>query len=174
MSAGSDGALHVFDTRAQKPMLSVPHAHDADVNALAWNGAVSYLVATGGDDGSARVWDLRAFGAQAKPVGRFDWHGAKAPICAIDWDPHDESSLAVAAADDTVTLWDFSVEDAAHASAQAAAETPGAAAAADLPPQLLFVHQGLREPKDVKYHPQIPNLLMTTAVDGFNIFIAAL
>ena len=115
-------------------------------------------------DGVAKVWDLRHFGQNGKPVGRFDYHKGS-HIASIQWDPNDESSLALAASGqlDAVSLWDLSVEDDAPPDA--------AAQRCDLPPQLMFVHQGLHDPKEVKHHPQIPNLLMTTAADGFNIFI---
>ena len=37
--------------------------------------------------------------------------------------------------------------------------------------KLLFVHQGMDDPKEAKYHPQIPGLVMTTAADGFSVFM---
>ena len=97
-------------------------------------------------------------------VATFDYH-AGSPVSALEWDPADESVLTVCAAGaiDAVSIWDLSVED----------DAPGdlAGRACDLPPQLLFVHQGQNDPREVRYHPQIPKLLMTTAEDGFNVFI---
>ena len=169
MACGAaSAALRVFDARhGDRPMLALDGAHGADdVNAMSWNGAVAYLVATGGDDGVARVWDLRAFGKDAKPVGLFDYHRG-GHVCSVAWDPHDESALAVCAAGaaDAVSLWDLSVED------DTPPGIPSGASEFGVPPQLMFVHQGLRDPKEVKYHPQIPGLCMTTALDGFNVFI---
>jgi ribosome assembly protein RRB1 len=44
-------------------MLTVKQAHaNQDVNVISWNSAVTYLLASGGDDGAFRVWDLRTFG----------------------------------------------------------------------------------------------------------------
>ena len=113
MTCGSAaGALRVLDARtASRAMLTRADAHGAaDVNALSWNRSVAYLVATAGDDGCARVWDLRRFGAAAQrghPAAQF--------------------GVAVALGSDAFVVGD----DAERAALRAyAAEVGGAAAAA--------------------------------------------
>lgn len=75
--------------------------------------------------------------------------------------------LAASGADNQLTLWDLSVEADDEASGEASAEASGLN---DLPPQLLFIHQGQTDIKELHFHPQIPGLIMSTAADGFNIF----
>lgn len=69
-SCATDGTVKIFDTRSKNPMLS-EEAHKQDVNVIAWNSLVSYLLASGSDDCSFKVWDLRAgFGTKkSDPVG---------------------------------------------------------------------------------------------------------
>lgn len=43
----------------------------ADVNVASWNAVAPHTLASGGDDGRLRVWDLRAF---STPVADFKHH----------------------------------------------------------------------------------------------------
>ena len=48
----------------------------ADVNVASWNALAPHTLASGGDDGRLRVWDLRAF---SSPVADFRHHRCPPP-----------------------------------------------------------------------------------------------
>jgi ribosome assembly protein RRB1 len=107
--------------------------------------------------------DFVSNGTSPSPVAHFQWHTA--PITSVEWHPTDSSVFAASGADDQVTLWDLSVEQDDDEAAT------GAPSPIDqVPPQLLFVHQGQKDVKELHWHPQIPGMLATTAGDGFNAF----
>lgn len=165
-SASADKTVRIWDTRGLGgPQITV-NAHDEDVNVISWNRTVSYLLASGCDDGSFKVWDLRAVRNKSDPLAHFRYHNGHA-ITSIDWAPHDESVLCLSSADHQVTIWDLSVEadDAA---------APPSSGPQDYPPQLLFIHQGQKNVKEVHHHPQVPGVIATTAEDGFNVFKPAI
>jgi ribosome assembly protein RRB1 len=169
-AAECGGMIRIYDTRApHRAMLSHKiHKNGADVNVLSWNKLVSNLLATGGDDGTLSVWDLRHFSASATttttpsttepaPLARFSCH--KSPITSVEWHPTDESMLACT--DDVgAYIYDLSVE-----------EDDNTINAMDIPPQMLFSHSGSQEFKELHWHPQISSCIMTTALTGFSVFI---
>lgn len=54
VSASSDKTIRVWDVRAKTSQISI-QAHSEDVNVVSWNKSVSYLLASGSDDGSFKV-----------------------------------------------------------------------------------------------------------------------
>lgn len=87
-------------------------------------------------------------------------------ITAIQFNPLDESIVAVASEDNTVTLWDLSVEADDEEVKEQYNENKELQ---EIPAQLLFVHWQ-REVKDVKWHKQIPGCLVSTGGDGLVIW----
>ena len=166
-SASSDGTVKIWDSRSKshKSVISV-QVSSVDVNVLSWSKQTPHLIATGADDGRWSCWDLRQWkspsqigpGAQApKPVASFDFH--KEQITSVEWHPTDDSIVAVAAGDNTLTLWDLAVELDDE-------ESKDTADAKDVPPQLLFVHY-MEQVKECHWHSQIPGLVMATGDSGF-------
>ncbi len=165
-SASSDGTVKVWDVRSKshKPAVNVT-VSSTDVNVLSWSYQTAHLLATGADDGQWAVWDLRqwkpatnnAAVAAPKPVASYNFH--KEQITSIEWHPTDDSIVAVAAGDNTLTLWDLAVELDDE-------ESKYTADVQDVPPQLLFVHY-MEMVKECHWHPQIPGCVMATGGGGF-------
>ncbi|PVG01860.1 WD40 repeat-like protein [Serendipita vermifera] len=170
-SCSADRSIRIWDarTKEKKSVMAVEAAHESDVNVISWNKVASaaHLIVSGGDEGNLRVWDLRSLtmGNQKRsPVASFNWH--KAPITSVEWHPTDESAFVASGADDQITIWDLSVEEDDEEMGASSQEP----AMKDVPSQLLFVHQGQKDIKEVHWHPQIPGAVISTARDGFNIF----
>lgn len=166
-SAGTDGMVSIWDVRskAHKPALSVK-ASNTDVNVMSWNPKVSYLLASGHDDGQWGVWDLRSFKPKStpSPVASFDFH--KKAITSIEFHPTEDSTIAVASEDGSVSLWDLAVE-ADDEEVKQQMDTNGALNA--FPPQYLFGHQQANT-KEVHWHKQIPGTLVSTGSDNFCVW----
>ena len=207
-SCGVDGTIRVWDTRdgggggggaagaGPGPRLTLPRAHGrgVDVNVLGWNALAGHMLASGGDDGGLRVWDLRTLASSADalgpagaaglgggadgppvpPVAVFAWHAA--PVASVQWCPYESSTLVTAGADGQILCWDVALEADPEEEAALGPEVGGrdnAAAPADAPAQLLFAHLGQADPKDARWHPQIPGMIVSTGADGFDAFLPA-
>ena len=65
-----------------------------------------------------------------------------------------------------MTLWDFSVEVDEAEQQMASNDELGM----EIPPQMMFLHQGQSNMKEIRFHPQFSCLMATTAEDSFNVF----
>lgn len=165
-SASSDGTIKIWDARSKphKPAVSIT-VSNTDVNVMSWSHQTVHLLATGADDGQWAVWDLRQWKPARdnsstpapKAIASFNFH--KEQITSIEWHPTDDSIVAVAAGDNTLTLWDLAVELDDE-------ESRYSAGVKDVPPQLLFVHY-MEQVKECHWHPQIPGCIMGTGGGGF-------
>ena len=85
------------------------------------------------------------------------------PITSVQWCPTERGVLAAAGADDAVTQWDLGLERDPEAGG-------GDGDGEELPPQLLFVHMGDPDPKELRWHPQCPGVLLCTGISGISVF----
>lgn len=159
-TASVDKSLRFWDTRMSKknPPIIVENAHDSDVNVLSWNHINDHLIASGGDDNRIKVWDTAMIGNG--PVANIKWHTG--PINCLMWDPFEESQLAAGSEDDRLSVWDLSVE-------------PDEKTLYDnynneIPQQLMFLHQGQKNLKDLKFHPIFKDVICSTSENGINLF----
>ncbi|XP_076908492.1 protein HEAT STRESS TOLERANT DWD 1-like [Bidens hawaiensis] len=169
-SGSVDKTIVIWDTRMGKSPATTIKAHGTDVNVISWNRLASCMLASGSDDGAFSIRDLRMLKEGDSVVAHFQYH--KHPITSIEWSPHEASTLAVTSADNQLTIWDLSLERDEEEEAEFKAKTQEEVhAPTDLPPQLLFVHQGQKDLKELHWHTQIPGMLISTAADGFNILM---
>ena len=127
------------------------------------------MLASGSDSGQFNVWDLRNWpnSKQKTPetAASFSWH--QKPITSIEWHPLESSVLGVAGADDQITIWDLALERDQEEEIMTTKNSSGDEV--EVPAQLLFIHQGQQNIKEMHWHKQIPGMFVSTAFDGFNI-----
>uniref|UniRef100_A0A5S6QG13 Glutamate-rich WD repeat-containing protein 1 n=1 Tax=Trichuris muris TaxID=70415 RepID=A0A5S6QG13_TRIMR len=158
-SCSSDRSIKIWDARAKPDnacMFDLQNAHDSDVNVIDVSNTQQLLI-SGGDDGAVKIWDLRTI-KEANPVAVFKYH--QGPINSVEWCPHERGVFAASSEDDVVTLWDLTA-DAINFTEHENLK--------NVPPQLLFIHLGQREVKEVHWHPSCEGVLFSTAINGFNI-----
>lgn len=152
-SCSMDASFALWDVRQNQACHRQLEAHgnQADLNVLKWSPLVPHLLLTCSDDGSFRCWDVRQLdGALAS----FSHHTQ--PLTSCSWHPKDEAVLAVSCQDGQLTMWDLSVE--------------GDHDEEDIPPQLLFNHTSLDDPKEIGFHPQLDGVIVATDAQGFDLF----
>ncbi|XP_034182613.1 WD repeat-containing protein 1 l(2)09851 [Osmia lignaria lignaria] len=164
-SCSVDKSIKIWDTRSSPQsacMLTASGTHTADINVISWNRNESQFLVSGGDDGLICVWDLRQFGSSgSSPLAIFKQHTS--PVTTVEWHPQEATVFASGGADDQIAQWDLSVEaDQSEATENNELK--------ELPSQLLFIHQGQTDIKELHWHPQCTGVVISTAHSGFNIF----
>lgn len=158
-----DRSIKIWDVRADPTkacMLTQGNAHTSDINVIDWNPNDPFIL-SGGDDGAVKVWDLRNFGGSSDPVAVFKHHTGA--VTSVEWHKEDSTVFASSGEDHQVALWDLALERDAEAGVEDNQLK-------DLPPQLLFIHQGLNDVKEIHWHKKIPGLVMATSHTGFDVF----
>ncbi|XP_066994031.2 glutamate-rich WD repeat-containing protein 1 isoform X2 [Anabrus simplex] len=159
-SCSVDKSIRIWDTRSapnKACKITVDNAHENDVNVISWNRNEPFIV-SGGDDGVLHIWDLRVF-KTGSAVATFKHH--MAPVTTVEWHPTDATVFASGGDDNQIALWDLSLERDLEA-CQDDME--------NVAPQLLFIHQGQTDIKELHWHPQLTGVVISTALSGFNVF----
>merc|ERR1719295_932059 len=180
VSVGCDKCIRIWDTRNGKKehVARIQNAHKMDINVCSWNphSGHDHLLMTGSDDHSFKIWDLRrlkgggdeaGFSKKLKKCAHYflsSWHVK--PITSVEWHPQESSCAIVGSDDNQISIWDFSLEEDTSEPAEGAKLTKGQ----KVPPQLVFLHGGQEDVKEVHCHPQIPNMCVSTAGSGFHMF----
>lgn len=105
-SVSDDLTLQIIDVRqAQRDSSAVmnDHAHDAAVRALAFNPASEYILATGSEDETIGVWDLRNLTTKMHTL-----EGHKGNVVTLAWHPTETAVLGSASSDRRIIFWDLS------------------------------------------------------------------
>lgn len=177
-SCSVDKSIRVWDIRAKPSaccMITVENAHDSDINVIAWNRKEAAFLLSGGDDGAIKTWDLRQFGKSKAPQAIATFKHHVAPITSLEWHPTDSTVFGASGDDNQITLWDLAVErdeeeEQQESSSKENHDEEEVRQLNNLPPQLLFIHQGQNEIKEIHWHQQIPGLVISTALSGFDVF----
>lgn len=146
-------------------------AHDSDVNVIDWNTKNEHLILSGSDDGYVKVWDLRQLEKCMIPVAKFNQNH---PITSVEWNPNEDTVFASSTEEDKLVIWDLAVENddenVEMKEEDNVENRNGSAQDEIVPDQMLFVHQGQCETKELHWHPYHNGLIMSTALTGINIF----
>ncbi|VWU48596.1 ribosome assembly protein RRB1, putative [Hepatocystis sp. ex Piliocolobus tephrosceles] len=135
-------------------VITINNAHSSDVNVISWNSNGEYLLASGGDDGLVKIWDIRSASTH---VAELNFH--KKAISSISWNPNDTYVILAASLDNTVSIWDLSVESESLEFSLS-----------EYPDQLLFEHYNPGMMTETKFHSTHPGLIVSTSSESFNIF----
>eukprot|EP01017_Pseudomicrothorax_dubius_P048078 TRINITY_DN8696_c0_g1_i1.p1 TRINITY_DN8696_c0_g1~~TRINITY_DN8696_c0_g1_i1.p1 ORF type:complete len:560 (+),score=176.48 TRINITY_DN8696_c0_g1_i1:124-1803(+) len=158
-SCSVDRSVRIYDLRERASLkrgsIIIEEAHASDVNVISWEDKLSRLLASGGDDGNFRIWDVRH---PNRPISDITWHTEA--ITSIQFQPGEDAVVAVASADNRLSIWDFATEPD-HGDAQNDME---------IPDQLLFLHQGQDDVKELRWHPVYTEMIISTAANGFHAF----
>ncbi len=106
------------------------------------------------------------------------------PITSVEWNSVDSTVFAASSEDNKLTIWDLAVEKDDNELNNNVNQNENLNKIdsdtnkkmeqddfyKDLPSQLLFIHEGQKEMKELHWHKQIPGVIISTASNGFNIF----
>ncbi|KZF20348.1 putative chromatin assembly factor 1 subunit C [Xylona heveae TC161] len=128
-TVSDDLTLQIVDVRNPSTTTSATQGsgHQDAINALSFNPASEYVVATGSADKTIGIWDLRNLKYKLHSL-----EGHQDSVTSLSWHPFEEAVLGSSSYDRRVMFWDLS----------RVGEEQTPEDAEDGPPELLFMHGG--------------------------------
>jgi WD40 repeat protein len=106
-TAASGGSLKVWDQRSERPLtLSIKAAHGIDLFTVAAHPHQNNLIATGGGDGSLRLWDLRQTG---RALHMFKRHSAQ--VWEVQFHKQHPEYIFSCSEDGQLLMWDLGQQE---------------------------------------------------------------
>src|SRR5258706_7999621 len=104
-TVSDDLSLQILDVRQAGDNSSVVQGigHDDAVNALAFNAASDFIIATGSSDKTIGIWDLRNLKDKLHVL-----EGHNDQVTSLAWHPKEEAILGSGSYDRRVIFWDLS------------------------------------------------------------------
>lgn len=121
-SCGDDRKIVLWDLRQNSPS-NIVEAHFHEINSIDFNKHDEYLLATGSNDKSVAIWDIRNMG---RKLAGLEYH--QDFVHKVSWAPFSMSILASIGSDKKVIIWDLGRLNSESQE--------------DLPPEVLFTHNG--------------------------------
>lgn len=171
-TASCDRSVIISDPRVKGGRAARFRAHEADVNVLDWSYFDENILLTGGEEGSVRLWDLRN---TQTPLKAFQYH--KESVTSVRFSPNEPTVFASLSSDGSAAIWDYDIEASGAGDAGEVVEAVSShysestrRALDALPPELVFLHMDLDDPKELAFHPQIPGCIAVTDLSGLQLF----
>ena len=105
-TVSDDLTLQILDTRSSDTTKSTVQAvdgHTDAINALSFNPASEYVLATGSADNTIGIWDLRNLKVKLHAlIGHAD------SVTSLSWHPFEEAVLGSSSYDRRILFWDLS------------------------------------------------------------------
>ncbi|MCJ1310731.1 Histone acetyltransferase type B subunit 2 [Agyrium rufum] len=154
-TVSDDLTLQILDTRNASTTTSAVQAkngHSDAINAVAFNLASEFVVATGSADKSIGIWDLRNLNMKLHAM-----EGHQDSVTSLAWHPFEETILGSASNDRRICFWDLSK----------VGEEQSPEDSEDGPPELLFIHGGhTNHISDFSWNLNDPWVLCSAAEDN--------